>query len=314
MWWPQHRAAAGGCPMRATGSNDFWTDGSLPESGRVVALGLGFTESPIAVDDVSLLISSVNRGAVYKVFLDDRAPELIVECGGGPNGITIGSLGQVFIAQNGGMDMPSRSVLAADPSIQMFQDGTISAVISDGINAPSDCVTGADGSIWFTDPADHELDGSGKLGSVRSWQPSTCEMRTRLDGLQFPNGITFGTSPDILFIAETAASRVRRYRVAADEVSFDGWSVTLHEGRPDGLAVDRAGWLWVAASSGNAVFAYDCEGTLSAELRFPDQAFITSVGFAGPNLETLIVTSPKRGAVIAIDAIHPGMPAMHQLR
>ncbi|MBB5158968.1 SMP-30/gluconolactonase/LRE family protein [Saccharopolyspora phatthalungensis] len=279
----------------------------LPEGARFLAQGLGFTEGPAALDDHAVLVASINRGHVYRVDLDGSGAELAVETGGGPNGIAVGSAGEVLIAQNGATVMPSRSTLTAAPSIQRWAAGTLTTVVPDGVDAPSDCVVGPDGRFWFTDPPDHSLDGTPAPGRLLSWDATTGDLHVERDGLLFPNGLAFDATGERIYVAETAPGRITRFRLTAHGCQPDGWSVELPHGKPDGIAVDVRGWLWVAGSVGGNVMAFDARGDIQQEIRFGTGSLVTSVCFAGPGLDTLVVTAAKGGSVIALPAPHPGL-------
>jgi gluconolactonase len=279
----------------------------LPAGARLLASGLGFTEGPAVVDAASVVITSVNRGHIYRVPLDGSAAEFIVETGGGPNGAAVSANGEIWIAQNGGTAMKSRSVLAAGPSLQRWADGMLEMVLDEGLDAPSDCVFGPDGALWFTDPASHDLDG-GDPGRLLSFDPVTQRLQVQRLGLQFPNGLAFGESGDELYVAETAVGAVRRYRLTATGCEPDGWEIRLPAGKPDGMAIDSEGWLWIAGSVGDNVVAVDQMGRIREEVDFGDGVLVTSVCFADPDLKTLVVTVAKGGTVLAMPALHPGLP------
>ncbi|WP_436790835.1 SMP-30/gluconolactonase/LRE family protein [Yinghuangia sp. YIM S10712] len=63
---------------------------------------------------------------------------------------------------------------------------------------------------------------------------------------------------------------------------------------PDGATVDDQGYLWVAAYQGGEVRRYAPDGTLDRRIPVP-AAGPTSVAFAGPELDVLMVTSQGGG-------------------
>ena len=280
----------------------------LPAGARIVARGLGFTEAPISFDAESILVSSVNRGDVYRVWLrPDREPVELFEAGGGPNGLALRPGGDVFVAQNGGTAMPSRSTKRTVPSIQKWSDGRLTLEHHGGVSAPSDCVFGPDGLLWFTDPADHQITTRGGAGHVRSFDPDTGELRTRLEGLAFPNGLAFDTD-GALYVAETSLGTVSRYRFSGDSMAVDGWVARLPSGHPDGIALDRDGSVWVAGSIGHNVLRFDASGTLRENIHLGEGVLVSSLCFAGEGLSRLCVTTPKGGAVLELFTGCAGLP------
>lgn len=280
----------------------------LPSDARIVASGLGFVEGPCADGADHLLVASINRGVVYRIALDTRSePELLFETGGGPNGLATTPDGTVYVAQNGARVMTSRSQLSAVPSIQMWKGEALSQVLCDGVTSPSDCVIGPDGALWFTDPADHEIFQKGKPGSLRAFDPVSGVVRTLLDGLAFPNGLAFGPSGSEVYVAETSARTVSRYQLTDRGLEEDGWIAKIETGYPDGIALDAAGWLWVAGSTGYNIMAFDPAGNLRKEIHFGSGVFVTSLCFGGPDRTKMYVTVPKGGCVIEMPALHPGL-------
>ncbi|WP_031470590.1 SMP-30/gluconolactonase/LRE family protein [Sciscionella sediminilitoris] len=281
----------------------------LPKDAHVVASKLGFVEGPVLLPSGDVALVSVNRGEVYQVALDGSDPTRVVETGGGPNCVALDRDGSLWITQNGGTAMPSRSALPVVPSIQRFDaTGKLDVIVHSGLNAPSDCVVAQDGKLWFTDPAGHAISGDAEPGSVRVFDPHDGSVETALDGLLFPNGLAFGSAADVLYVAETARGVVRRYRVHGPALSWDGWEVAVPGAAPDGIALDSEGWLWVAGSHGDNIVAFDEAGTIRAEYGFGQGVLVTSLCFAGDELRTLVVTIAKGGTVVAVDAPNPGLP------
>lgn len=79
----------------------------LPDSASLIADGIGFTEGPAKIDDDSVVVTSINRGQIYRVPLDGSGATLLCETGGGPNGIALDRSGGIWITQNGGTAMSS---------------------------------------------------------------------------------------------------------------------------------------------------------------------------------------------------------------
>ncbi|WP_231138012.1 SMP-30/gluconolactonase/LRE family protein [Rhodococcus opacus] len=274
---------------------------------HVLAAGIGFTEGPVAWGDDAVVVTSMTRGLLYRVDLGTGETHLLAEPGGGPNGLAVATDGALVVAQSGGHVMPTRSEVPVQASIQHVLDGEVSTLTMD-VNSPSDCVIGTDGRFWFTDPADHALDTPTRNGDVRVLDLTSGTVSTVLSGLSFPNGIAFGADPSELYVAETSARCIRRYRVNGDHVTADGWVAEMPTGHPDGIALDAAGWLWVAGSTGANLVAFDPDGHMAHEITFEAGHLVTSLCFAGPDLSTMIITSPKGGTVYSVPALHPGLP------
>jgi sugar lactone lactonase YvrE len=61
---------------------------------------------------------------------------------------------------------------------------------------------------------------------------------------------------------------------------------------PDGLTVDRDGFIWSARWDGGCIERYDPAGKLERTLKVPAQ-FPTSVMFGGDDLRDLYITSAR---------------------
>lgn len=276
---------------------------------RTVAHTLGFTEGPVWTASERLFVTSVNRGVVYEIFLDGRAPRVVAESGGGPNGMTLGADGALWVTQNGGNAMPSRSLIPTSPGLQRIRVDarTISSVpISIPLTSPSDCVADDRGRVWFTDPNGHEFGQKARPGRVLRHDIATGVTESVLDEVYFPNGIALDAAGQFLYVAETARDRVSRYELTEDGIRASR-SAQLRVDTPDGIAVDIDGGLWVAGSRSGKVSYFDPQGNLMRSIDIGSGTMPTSVCFAGPGMTTLIITVAKGGRVLAVEIDVPGL-------
>jgi sugar lactone lactonase YvrE len=132
-----------------------------------------------------------------------------------------------------------------------------------------------------------------------------------LAGLGISNGIGWSPEGERMYHVDTLAGGVDEYRYDAAAglpsggrrlVDTDpGW------GRPDGLAVDAEGGVWVAFWDGWAVRRFDCRGALTAVIELP-VARPTRPAFGDAGLDRLYVTTAE-GPIYAVDAGVRGLPA-----
>ena len=120
-----------------------------------------------------------------------------------------------------------------------------------------------------------------------------------LPGLSISNGL--GWSPDdrLMYHVDTPRRRIDVYEFDAMSGAIGGRraaiAVAPEQGRPDGLAVDSEGGVWVALWGGGAVQRYSPEGQPDLRVELPvSQA--TSCCFGDADLATLYVTTAARGA------------------
>ena len=140
----------------------------------VVARGLKFPEGQILLGDGSVAFTQ-QAGTVCR--FDGGAVEVIANVGGGPNSCCLGGDGSIYICQNGGVVGSWRSSDPRSPGIQRITaDGRVSSTAtqigSRRLIAPNDLAFGADGALYFTDPAQPfdpkdpiDLGGIYRLGS-----------------------------------------------------------------------------------------------------------------------------------------------------
>jgi sugar lactone lactonase YvrE len=138
-----------------------------------------------------------------------------------------------------------------------------------------------------------------------------------LDGIGISNGIGWSPDGERMYHVDTLTGGVdehdydpstgepagRRRLVDAEP----GW------GRPDGLAVDVEGGIWVAFWDGWAVRRFDRAGALSEVIELP-VARPTRPAFGGPRLDRLYVTTARDsggdgGAILAVEPGVRGLPA-----
>jgi len=139
------------------------------------------------------------------------------------------------------------------------------------------------------------------------------------------NGIGWSPQGHRLYFIDSTTHRI-------DVFDFDGSDGTVHDrrvfaevaaedGLPDGMAVDALGGVWVCLFGGGQLRRYDTTGTLDIVLPLPTTN-PTCPAFGGPDLHTLFITTaqhklstealanePLAGAVLALDAAVPGLPA-----
>ncbi len=279
---------------------------------RTLAAGVGFTEGPVWTLSGELLVTSMSRGLVYQVDVaegDGPSPTVAsYETGGGPNGLAEGPGGRVFVAQNGGATAPSRSTRAVTPSIQVIDHGQVQDLLVTGLTAPNDLVVGPDRRVWFTDP-----DGGSPRtvgGRVLAFDPATGDVDVLLVDVDFPNGLAFGPGGDVLYVADTTADEIVRYRVV-DGMPVDR-SVFAHVPGtgPDGIALDADGNLYIAAFASDEVVVVDPSGAVARRLSTGPRSRPTNLCFAGENLDMLVVTLASGGRVVALTEPVPGQRAL----
>jgi sugar lactone lactonase YvrE len=130
------------------------------------------------------------------------------------------------------------------------------------------------GGLWRVDPdgSAHRQDEGMQLSNGMGWSPDNRTM------------YFIDSAPRVIYAYDFdfAAGTVRNRRVLV--------RIAEEHGLPDGMTVDRDGFLWVAQWNGGRVVRYDPEGRIERVLLTPVRR-PTSVTFGGRDLDTLYVTS-----------------------
>lgn len=128
------------------------------------------------------------------------------------------------------------------------------------------------------------------------------------DGIPFPNGLAFTPDGEHLFVADSDRGIVVRFRVDSEGLFGGEEYAALPGAAPDGIAVDARGWLYVAATTADAIMVFDEAGDLAKVIELGGPSMATNLCFGGPDLRTLYVTVAKGGRVLAVDGDFVGAP------
>ena len=149
------------------------------------------------------------------------------------------------------------------------------------------------GRFWAGTMDDRESDATGALYRL---DPNLDWTRIE-DGYRVTNGPAF--SPDGTRMYHNDSARQVTYVFDLDDT---GQATNRREfarygagdGYPDGMTVDAEGCLWIAFWDGWCVRRYSAEAELIGTIALPVQR-PTSCAFGGDNLDTLFITSARKG-------------------
>ncbi len=113
------------------------------------------------------------------------------------------------------------------------------------------------------------------------------------------NGIDWSPDGRKMYYIDTRTDRVDVFDFDEDCGVASGRRpfVTIaaaRDGHPDGLVVDADGGVWVAFWEGGALRRYTSHGTLDRTFIFPAD-LVTKCAFGGTHLDTIYVTTARRG-------------------
>ncbi|MHA1536493.1 MAG: SMP-30/gluconolactonase/LRE family protein [Alphaproteobacteria bacterium] len=119
-----------------------------------------------------------------------------------------------------------------------------------------------------------------------------------LGGLSVPNGLAWSPDGTLMYFADSLTGAIQACDFDADEGGIGEPRVFAEPGSapgfPDGACVDAEGLLWSARWRGGCLARYAPDGSLDRTVALPVSR-VTSCAFAGPRLETLMITTASAG-------------------
>jgi gluconolactonase len=272
---------------------------------EVVAENVGFTEGPVWTRDGRLLFTSISHSRVYDVAVNAARP--LVETGGGPNGMTEGSDGTLYVAQNGGGFGTGQEVTKkVSPGVQVVEGGVV-RYLTEGLDAPNDLCFGPDGRLYFTDPRGWATPENTAPGRVYALALDG-EPELLVEAPRFTNGIAYGLDASELYVGATFEQRVLVYPFADGNLGEPREFCRTEPGFPDGMCFDEEGNLYVAATMAQSVHVFDRDGTRVDELSCGENSMPTNCCFGGADGKTLFVTDARNERLLSFEREQRGLP------
>ncbi|MBN1219400.1 MAG: SMP-30/gluconolactonase/LRE family protein [Anaerolineae bacterium] len=117
-------------------------------------------------------------------------------------------------------------------------------------------------------------------------------------GVGISNGIGWSLDHKTMYFTDSRPKIIYAYDFDPATGAIENRRPFIHTpdepGVPDGLTVDRAGFIWSVRWGGWKITRYDPDGRAEREIKMPVQQ-PTSCTFGGPNLDQLYVTSARAG-------------------
>jgi L-arabinonolactonase len=132
----------------------------------------------------------------------------------------------------------------------------------------------------------------------------------RMDGgISISNGIAFSPDQSVMYYADTKLGTIYAYDFDSDTGINSNKRIFVRtdpgQVRPDGCTIDGDGCLWVAEPSASRLTRYHSEGTVDRHVQMPGLS-PTSLSFAGPDLDILVITTMRHGYAAAAANPHAG--------
>lgn len=154
----------------------------------------------------------------------------------------------------------------------------------------NDGKTGPDGRLYF---GTRDLAQRREMGGLYRLDDDLVARRLA-DRVTAGNGLDWSPDASVLYFVDSGDYLVWAFDFDARDGSVSRKrvfaSVAEPDGLPDGLTVDAVGGVWVALFGGGRLHRYTPDGLLAEVIPVPVR-YPTSCAFAGPGLDTLVVTS-----------------------
>jgi len=272
---------------------------------RVLSKGHGFTEGPIYLGDGVVAFTEISGQRVTRY--QDGATSVVAETGGGANGATLGSDGEIWVANNGGIALGSAGYwFPPDPIDGRIQkitvDGRLQDVSGDlpgeAPHRPNDLCFGPDGMLYFTDPRNWEDLGNLEIGRLWRLDPATGASEVIAEIPAFCNGIAFGPDPSRLYVAQTMAMKIVELEWTPSGVGDAREWAALPVGFPDGFCFSADGDCYVCGATADVLQVLDSSGSVKRTIEFPQHSDPTNCCIGDG---VLYVTCSRPGTLVAFD-------------
>jgi sugar lactone lactonase YvrE len=223
----------------------------------------------LAFDRAGFLYSGPANGWVYRVTPDGRV-DVFAQPGGRVTGVSVDPWGRDLFVCNFALGLVQR--ISRDGNVSNFAE----SIGGRSLGRPNFCAFDARGDLLVTNSGEaiFRVTRDGKVAVFA-------------DGFQFSNGLAVAPDGRHVFVVESDAERVTRIEIGADGTA--GGRVTYAEGlrhRPDGLALDLEGNLYVTLVRSDKIVVVDLRGNVrtlledrSGRVRGPSNCAFGGDGF-----------------------------------
>lgn len=268
---------------------------------EILASGYGLIEGPRVDAQGNLYFSDIPNGGVFR-----RTPDGVID--------TIvprrRGVGGIALHADGGLVLSGRNICRVHNG-----ETTVYLERPEGVGGFNDLFADAAGRIYTGSirvdpfapdgPTKDRAQGDQQAPSGECYRIDTDGGVTVIyDGVGLSNGIGISPAGDRLYHADTNAGAIIVHDLSADgHVANRRIFARVDRGRPDGLAVDEEGGVWVASYGGGAVLRFTPGGAFDRAVDVPATE-VTSLCFAGDDRRDLIIVTADNSA--ASDGAKPG--------
>lgn len=169
-----------------------------------------------------------------------------VNTGGRPLGMQFDGAGNLIVAD------------AFKGLLSVAENGEISVLVDYdnelNLRFIDDVDVAADGTIWFSDVSTrfglhdyiYDLLEASATGRLLSYSPASGELKVRVSGLYFANGVSLGPDDSWVLVNETGASRVTRLWLKGPKAGVQDVFIDNLPGMPDNISFNGSDTIWLA--------------------------------------------------------------------
>lgn len=194
-------------------------------------------------------------------------------------------------------DTNNRIVVAVQAGIYYFDpvNGSLEWLLDLEKDAPdhrtNDGRCDSEGRLWIGTMQVAFEPGAGTLYCI----DTDLTIEAKLKEVTISNGIAWSPDNKRMYYIDTPTRKIQSFLFDAKRgtITFEKIAVTIPPGigKPDGMAIDEEGMLWVAQWGGAGVYRYNPEsGMLLSKIEVAAQQ-VSSCAFGGPLLDQLIITT-----------------------
>ncbi len=276
-----------------------------PVHFEVLARGYGLVEGPTEDAAGAIVFSDVLGGGVYRVDRAGAVSTLVPKRRG---------VGGIALHADGGVVCSGRDIVHVHAGV------TRTLLSIPGLPGWNDLCTDTAGRVYAGALRFAVFDPNAQPVPGECYRiDKEGEAHVVYGGVLHANGIALSPDERTLYHSDTRAGVifVHTFDRAGNASARRTWAMV--NGRPDGIAVDVLGGVWVASAGGGRVDRYRTNGTVDRSLAVPAHV-VTSVCFAGADRCDLIVTTADhtgdpdlRGCVLRTRVDVAGAP-VHPVR
>lgn len=296
---------------------------------REFAVGLGFPEGPIALDDGSVLVVDIAGGTLLRADVDGKV-SVVARPGGGPNGAAIGPDGAIYVCNNGGFEWSRRNGrLFPNGRPADYSGGRIERIsIETGaveelyrtvgdhaLCGPNDIVFDNAGGFWFSDFG-KTYGRERRRGALYYARADGSHISEAMFPLETPNGVGLSPDEDIVYVADSNSARLWGFAIESPGVLKSGTSTNMKSfigAAPglsffDSLAVQANGAVAVATIGPKCGITRITPKGETLDLIATDDTMTTNICFGGKGLRTAYITLSSTGRLVSTKWADTGLP------